>query len=150
MKIEKKRCLRLRINGRETSDLSEPLLSKIDSKTKCVCEDLSLAETIEFMRNAHIKVWVLTGDKVDTAKNIGYSCRLLTHKDMEVLEYPKTCQDLFRETQLLLDRVIIVYNSKLSSRKKARKSATLSQAKCSILSWQLTVSSFSRSSAKLL
>lgn len=61
------------------------------------------------MRNAKIKVWVLTGDKVDTAKNIGYSCRLLTHKDMEVLEYPKICQDLFRETQILFDRVDLFF-----------------------------------------
>lgn len=28
-------------------------------------------ETIKFMRSAGIKVWVLTGDKVETAINIG-------------------------------------------------------------------------------
>jgi magnesium-transporting ATPase (P-type) len=61
------------------------------------------------MRNAQIKVWVLTGDKVDTAKNIGYSCRLLTHQNMEVLEYPKICPDLFKGTQDLLQRVIYFY-----------------------------------------
>lgn len=27
-----------------------------------------------------IKVWVLTGDKTDTAKSIAYSCRLITHE----------------------------------------------------------------------
>jgi len=27
---------------------------------------------------AGIKIWVLTGDKVETAVNVGYSCRLLT------------------------------------------------------------------------
>ena len=41
------------------------------------------------MRLANIKVWVLTGDKVDTAKNIGYSCRLLVHEGMDLVEYPK-------------------------------------------------------------
>lgn len=41
------------------------------------------------MRLANIKVWVLTGDKVDTAKNIGYSCKLLVHEGMALAEYPK-------------------------------------------------------------
>jgi P-type E1-E2 ATPase len=34
-------------------------------------------ETIEALRIAGIKLWVLTGDKVETAINIGFSCRLL-------------------------------------------------------------------------
>ena len=34
-------------------------------------------DTIEFMREANIKVWVLTGDKVETAINIGVSAGLL-------------------------------------------------------------------------
>ena len=34
-------------------------------------------ETIESFKDTGIKVWVLTGDKVETAINIGYSCGLL-------------------------------------------------------------------------
>ncbi|KAH9255098.1 hypothetical protein BASA81_006857 [Batrachochytrium salamandrivorans] len=34
-------------------------------------------ETIQMLRQAQIKVWVLTGDKVDTAVNIGFSSQLL-------------------------------------------------------------------------
>ena len=34
-------------------------------------------DTIEFMKKATIKVWVLTGDKVETAINIGVSAGLL-------------------------------------------------------------------------
>ena len=34
-------------------------------------------ETITAMKQAGIKVWVLTGDKVETAINIGTSCQLL-------------------------------------------------------------------------
>jgi phospholipid-transporting ATPase len=30
------------------------------------------------MKDAGIKVWVLTGDKVETAINIGFSCKLLS------------------------------------------------------------------------
>lgn len=36
-----------------------------------------VADTIEFMKKAGIKVWVLTGDKIETAINIGISCKLL-------------------------------------------------------------------------
>lgn len=35
-------------------------------------------ETITMLIKAGIKVWVLTGDKIETAVNIGYSCKLLT------------------------------------------------------------------------
>lgn len=41
-------------------------------------------ETIELLSNAGIKLWVLTGDKVETAINIGYSCNLL-EPGMELL-----------------------------------------------------------------
>jgi phospholipid-transporting ATPase len=37
-------------------------------------------ETIHSLANADIKIWVLTGDKVETAINIGKSCKLLTPK----------------------------------------------------------------------
>ncbi|XP_043698497.1 phospholipid-transporting ATPase 1-like [Telopea speciosissima] len=38
-------------------------------------------EAIESLRQAGIKVWVLTGDKQETAISIGYSCKILT-RDM--------------------------------------------------------------------
>jgi len=34
-------------------------------------------DTIAKLKAAGIKVWVLTGDKIETAINIGYSCQLL-------------------------------------------------------------------------
>ena len=52
-----------------------------------------------------MKVWVLTGDKVDTAKNIGYSCKLLTYSGMSLLEYPKDCEDILPATKKLLEQV---------------------------------------------
>ncbi|XP_010140691.1 PREDICTED: phospholipid-transporting ATPase ID-like, partial [Buceros rhinoceros silvestris] len=39
-------------------------------------------QTIDTLAKANIKIWVLTGDKQETAMNIGYSCNLL-HDDME-------------------------------------------------------------------
>lgn len=37
----------------------------------------NVPETIQFMKDTGIKVWVLTGDKVETAINIGVSAGLL-------------------------------------------------------------------------
>ena len=36
-----------------------------------------VADTIQFMKSTGIKVWVLTGDKIETAINIGVSAGLL-------------------------------------------------------------------------
>uniref|UniRef100_A0A3B3HUL8 Phospholipid-transporting ATPase n=1 Tax=Oryzias latipes TaxID=8090 RepID=A0A3B3HUL8_ORYLA len=41
-------------------------------------------QTIEQLAKADIKVWVLTGDKQETAENIGYSCNLLREEMTEV------------------------------------------------------------------
>ena len=49
-----------------------------------------LDETIKFMREAGIKVWVLTGDKVETAINIGYSSGLL---DSNMIQFEVTQTD---------------------------------------------------------
>ena len=43
-----------------------------------------VADTIQFMKNTGIKVWVLTGDKIETAMNIGLSAGLL---DSEMDKY---------------------------------------------------------------
>ena len=43
-------------------------------------------ETIRDLRLAGIKIWVLTGDKIDTAENIALSCNLIskTHKNFRI------------------------------------------------------------------
>ncbi|XP_062166085.1 phospholipid-transporting ATPase 1-like isoform X1 [Alnus glutinosa] len=42
-------------------------------------------ETIEALRQAGIKVWVLTGDKQETAISIGLSCKLLTSDMQQII-----------------------------------------------------------------
>ena len=42
-------------------------------------------ETIARLSEANIKIWVLTGDKTETAINIAYSCRLLTDDMREIV-----------------------------------------------------------------
>ncbi|KAM4707838.1 phospholipid-transporting ATPase ID-like [Discoglossus pictus] len=41
-------------------------------------------QTIETLTKADIKIWVLTGDKQETAENIGYSCNMLQDEMKEV------------------------------------------------------------------
>lgn len=41
-------------------------------------------QTIANLQMAGIKIWVLTGDKQETAINIGYSCQLLTDELVDV------------------------------------------------------------------
>ncbi len=41
--------------------------------------------TISIFKEANIKIWVLTGDKIETAINIGYSCKLLNDGMIKIL-----------------------------------------------------------------
>lgn len=43
-------------------------------------------DTIQLLADAGIKLWVLTGDKVETAINIGFSCNLLNN-EMELIVF---------------------------------------------------------------
>ena len=42
----------------------------------------NVGECLECFIKTGIKVWVLTGDKVETAKSIAFSCKLLTHTSL--------------------------------------------------------------------
>ncbi|XP_011344583.1 phospholipid-transporting ATPase ID isoform X3 [Ooceraea biroi] len=57
-------------------------------------------QTIANLSMAGIKLWVLTGDKQETAINIGYSCQLLTDDLTDVFVIDGTTYDSV-ETQLL-------------------------------------------------
>ena len=48
------------------------------------CLQESVPEAVEGLREAGIKLWVLTGDKEETAINIGYSSRLI-EPNMELI-----------------------------------------------------------------
>ena len=58
-------------------------------------------EAISAMRNGGIKVWVLTGDKVDTAINIGYACEVMTDQ-MTLIEL--NCKNAEVKAKLQLDK----------------------------------------------
>lgn len=54
-------------------------------------------ETIATLMKAGIKIWVLTGDKQETAINIGYSCRLLS-QSMTLIIVNEDSLDATKET----------------------------------------------------
>lgn len=53
-------------------------------------------ESIEILLKAGIKLWVLTGDKKETAINIGFSCRLLS-QEMSLMILSESSLDATRE-----------------------------------------------------
>jgi phospholipid-translocating P-type ATPase (flippase) len=61
---------------------------------------IGVPQTIELLMAASIKVWVLTGDKQETAINIGYACALLNN-DMNLWMFdtvsPETLGDTLEE-----------------------------------------------------
>jgi phospholipid-translocating ATPase len=73
-------------------------------------------DTIALLAKAGIKLWVLTGDKVETAINIGFSCNLLNN-DMELIhlrvdedESGETRDEAFLETvEKQLDQYLNVF-----------------------------------------
>ena len=46
-------------------------------------------ETIRDLIRANIKVWMLTGDKMETAENIAISCKLI-QEDFKIFRYQGT------------------------------------------------------------
>lgn len=67
-------------------------------------------ETIATLISANIKVWVLTGDRQETAINIGYSCRLLSEEmNLLILNYPT-----FEETKLELEKLKLINDKDLA------------------------------------
>jgi len=74
-------------------------------------------DTIALLGDAGIKLWVLTGDKVETAINIGFSCNLLNN-DMDLLriqvdedESGQTSEDTYLEAgELELDRGLSAFH----------------------------------------
>ena len=92
-------------------------------------------ETIKEIRSAGIRIWVLTGDKLDTAENIGHSCNLLSREQrlftLKVMPgddekkvrndpYPEMIQ-FFSEFQDFIDGLVKKYNLETKYSKKQRK-----------------------------
>ncbi|XP_041980875.1 probable phospholipid-transporting ATPase IM isoform X4 [Aricia agestis] len=80
-------------------------------------------ETIANLSMAGIKVWVLTGDKQETAINIGYSCQLLTDDMAEVFVIDGVAHDdVARQLAKCKDSIRVV-NTFLPHGSEAKSSA---------------------------
>ena len=64
-------------------------------------------DSIAILGQAGIKLWVLTGDKVETAINIGFSCNLLSN-EMDLLMYSVENNDRVAAAELL-DKHLAVF-----------------------------------------
>ncbi|EPS71631.1 hypothetical protein M569_03128, partial [Genlisea aurea] len=71
-------------------------------------------EAIESLRVAGIKVWVLTGDKQETAISIGYSSKLLTRKMTQIIinnHSKESCRKSLDDSLLLCKKLGVVSDS---------------------------------------
>lgn len=70
------------------------------------------AETMEALQGAGMKVWVLTGDKMETAKSTCYACRLF-QRNTELLELTvRTLEDGVRRREEKLHELLLEYHKK--------------------------------------
>ena len=54
-------------------------------------------QAIKMIREAGLKLWVLTGDKIETAINIGYSCELLDHQMNQFVIDGERSLDIYKQ-----------------------------------------------------
>lgn len=69
-----------------------------------------VARTIAILKEAGIKVWVLTGDKIETAINIAYSCSLLTNELDQVIIDSKEESDIIKKIEDTIRNVKFIYS----------------------------------------
>jgi len=65
-------------------------------------------DTIALLADAGIKLWVLTGDKVETAINIGFSCNLLSN-EMDLIVF-KPQEETAEAAESELDKHLATFN----------------------------------------
>ncbi|KAG6963502.1 hypothetical protein JG688_00008114 [Phytophthora aleatoria] len=97
--INDMRQIDLRRNGEDNDidRLMEEIEKNLDILGATAIEDRLQAEvpdTIYKLRQASIKIWMLTGDKEETAINIGFACRLLASDIERVVISADTHPDL--------------------------------------------------------
>ncbi|QPG76827.1 aminophospholipid translocase [Brettanomyces nanus] len=109
----------------EASVSLEDRSKKLDSAAELVEKDLYLLgataiedklqdgvpETISVLQEAGIKVWVLTGDRQETAINVGMSCKLLS-EDMNLLIVNEDSKESTREN--IGDKLNALHSNELS------------------------------------
>jgi magnesium-transporting ATPase (P-type) len=107
------------------NDLYDQMETKLEYVGSSAIEDLLqdlVPETIESLMSAGIKVWVLTGDKQETAIEIGKSCNLINEKTMDLIvlsskdraELDKRLSDAFSKKSEFEKKSIVIDGSTLT------------------------------------
>lgn len=81
----------------QMNDIAEKIENELILVGSTAIEDKlqdEVAETISFIKDAGIKLWVLTGDKIETAINIAFSCALLNPEMETFIIDAKTTKDI--------------------------------------------------------
>merc|ERR1712131_390307 len=85
----------MRVTAELEKDLTIAGVTAIEDKLQ-----VGVPQAIQKILKGGIKLWVLTGDKLETAINIGYSCNLLTHDMVEVFPIDvDSSEDISRSLQ---------------------------------------------------
>jgi len=69
-----------------------------------------VAATISFIKQAMVQIWVLTGDKLETAINIALSCHLFTEHMQKIIIDTKTEEEFKERIQQIYEQVYIFGN----------------------------------------
>ncbi|MBN3324159.1 AT8B5 ATPase, partial [Atractosteus spatula] len=89
------------LDGREEKldELYEEIETDLMIRATAIEDKLQdgVPQTIEQLSKAEIKIWVLTGDKQETAENIGYSCNMLREEMKDVFVISANTADEVRE-----------------------------------------------------
>ncbi|KAL1355163.1 hypothetical protein AAHE18_05G094800 [Arachis hypogaea] len=87
---------------------------------------------IETLKRAGIKIWVLTGDKIETAINIGYACNLINNEMKQFIISSET--DAIREVEERGDQIEIARFMKEEVKKELKSCLEEAQSYFSSLS----------------
>lgn len=104
------------IHNREQkmAEVGEMIESNLELVGATAIEDMlqdKVPETIQTLREAGIKLWVLTGDKIETAINIAFSCNLITHDMVRIIIESRTGPEVKNE----LDKGLLTIKAEASA-----------------------------------
>eukprot|EP01017_Pseudomicrothorax_dubius_P030855 TRINITY_DN387_c0_g1_i14.p1 TRINITY_DN387_c0_g1~~TRINITY_DN387_c0_g1_i14.p1 ORF type:complete len:525 (+),score=144.03 TRINITY_DN387_c0_g1_i14:3-1577(+) len=88
-----KRQYQRRVHGELQEEIEKGLFLIAATAIEDKLQD-KVGETISMLMKTGIKIWVLTGDKIETAINIGYSCKLLSDELENFIIDGKTIEDV--------------------------------------------------------
>lgn len=129
-----------RVSSANREQLLDHLYRRVESKLHFVgttaVEDIlqeGVAETIADLKEAGVHVWLLTGDKVETAISVAYSCKLLD-RSMSLLYLvkqhdAKACQELLESICRELKQVVGEESSRTAGSQEAPTSGGIRHLK---------------------